>query len=202
MMHKRPPTRYNRFVSPQAVPDILVQHAPIGGIECEYIHARNDLSLRDKRILMACLMVRDLYQRETFQMKKAKDLAMQGISQRMQASHSIVMKKLTGPLRTVINILLGRNTDNSMTSTSVDFAVNELTSDARQKIDLQQSPRRREVTDFACHKEDHYRALLARYGSPEAKEIFNQIKVSGRSLSLFKPHEIQPRPTRHPAPAI
>ena len=75
--------------------------------------------------------------------------------------------------------------------TQADFARNSMNDESRNRIDSEQSQDRREVNNFICEQEEHYRSCLTG-ASPQAKRIFNDIGMSRRSITRFASGEVAP----------
>ncbi len=188
------PLRTDRFKHDIVVPEIFFSRSPLGGMESEFIRARKDLTHQEKNILIACYMTKKLYDREMHQTAQVKTMVTTHVAREVEEEKKELLHGFS--LRAIFYRLM----NGQMAATHLDFDAKEVVSGVRQDIELAQRARRKEVTDFACHQEEKYRAKLAAIGSPTAKRLFNEVGITGRTITHFKPHEMaSPAPARRPA---
>jgi hypothetical protein len=146
--------------------------------------ASPDLSLREKRILRACLLMREIYQTEMQTMALDKSRV---VREQQERNDRFREKMLSGKgLRSWFFLL--RHGEEA--ATDLDFNLREWITEVRQDADDAQRDRRREVTDFAMGREERWRTALDSAG-PYAKKLFNEISVTGRSLTHFPDHVVR-----------
>lgn len=186
----QPPLRTGHFKNAVVVPDVFFNAGPLGGLESEFVRARKDLSHQEKNILVACYMTKKLYDREMHQMAHVKSFVTTHVAREVEEEKKPLLSGFG--LRAIFYRLM----NGDMASTHLDFDAREVLSSVRQDMELAQRNRRREVTEFACQREEKYRAKLAAIGSPAAKRLFNEISVTGRTITHFKPHELVAQPAQ------
>lgn len=143
------------------------------------------LKLREKRLLTACLLMREIYQTEMKTMSLDKARVMR---EQQQYGEHMREQMLSGrSLRSMW--FLFRHGDEA--ATDLDFLLQERLSLIRQQADEAQRERRAEVNAVASAKEEKWREQLE-HASPYAKRLFNEISVTGRSLPHFPEREVAP----------
>lgn len=178
------PFRSNRFVSDVVIPSLFLNLGPLGGLEAEQIRQRRDITHREKNILVACLMTRKVYKHNATRMSCEKAIIVAQVKSEAERAREFALKSMR-PSAILFRLMQG-----DMAATTFDFAAKEEITRTRQELELAQHARRCEITDFACKQEEKYRAKLAAIGSPAAKRLFNEISVTGRTITHFKQHEL------------
>lgn len=152
--------------------------------EMTFLKTAPALSRRERRVLTSALIMREIYRAELDGMNKDKKIRLDEFKSNREAALTF----WTGGdniLSQVLNYFIGPE----KFATAMTFGAQDDYQKKMQQIDDQQRPRKREVSDFACDREERYRARLAQ-ASPYAKRLFNEISVTGRSLTHFPPAEI------------
>ena len=143
------------------------------------------LTLRERRLLTACLLMREIYDTEM----KTMALDKSRVVREQQQYNSHLREKLLSGKGVRSRWFLFRHGEDA--ATDLDFNLDEWITEERQKADNAQRERRGEVNAYATAREERWRDALES-ASPYAKKLFNDISVTGRSLTHFPERDIRP----------
>jgi hypothetical protein len=149
------------------------------------------LSRREKRLLTACALMREIYQAELRTLSIDRERVLRDIRDQNMAWRDNALAG-RGILSRIYLFFSGEEA-----ATKLDFFLGDELTRQRQRIEERQRDRRREVTEFSCEREERWRAQLSG-ASGHAKKLFNSISVTGRSITHFPAAELSA--ARPPAP--